>query len=216
MKLSYGVVWREGTLPLATGRLDLGPRRLKLDGLADSHPVARDIGYESLTAVRVGRSSSDRIDGQPTVVLERRTGLPITIAAVAQPSIVGEIAERLTALQLGASRRTVFVVPLRDGSQDAVRDLVAAGPPFDPEEAPGLDRHEVFLTANEAVFLFDSPLGAAALEALLTEPELWRAANAWREHLAGPPRIAENVYAWERPAAGPDPTVLPPGLRNGH
>src|SRR5439155_22343485 len=100
MKLSYGVVWREGTLPLATGKLDLGPRRLKLDGLADSHAVARDIGYESLTVVRVGRSSSDRIDGRPTAVLARPTGLPTAIAAGPQPSTGRDAAEPPTAFQL--------------------------------------------------------------------------------------------------------------------
>ena len=42
----------------------------------------------------------------------------------------------------------------------------ASDPPFDPE-ALGLDRHQVFLTASEAVFIFESELGAGALESLL-------------------------------------------------
>jgi hypothetical protein len=215
MNTTYGIVWREGDLPPVTGRLELLPTLLRFEGGVNSHAVTRELDYASLTAVRVGRSARERMDGRPTIILERRSGLPITIATVAQPSLVSEIAERLTALQLGAGRRTVFVVPLREGSQDAVRELLEDGPPFDPAEAPGLDRHEVFLTANEAVFLFESPLGAAALESLLTEPDLWEAAAAWREHLAAPPRIAENVYAWSRPRNGAEPALLPPGLRNG-
>jgi hypothetical protein len=40
---------------------------------------------------------------------------PTTIMTVPQPSLVGEIAERLTALQLGpeATRRTALVIPLK-------------------------------------------------------------------------------------------------------
>jgi hypothetical protein len=93
--------------------------------------------------------------------------------------------------------------------------LLEVGPPFDPERTPGLDRHEVFLTPHEAVFVFESPLGAEALEPLLAAPELWHAAAAWAEHLAGPPRIAENVYAWTRSPAGTDRVTLPPVRRNG-
>jgi hypothetical protein len=31
--------------------------------------------------------------------------------------------------------------------------LLESGPPFDPEQITGLDRHEVFLTSKEAVFV---------------------------------------------------------------
>ena len=57
--------------------------------------------------------------------------------------------------------------------------------------------------------------GAEALEPLLAEPELWQSAAAWREHIAGAPRIAEDVYSWTRPDTGADPSLVPPGLRNG-
>lgn len=216
MQVSYGVVWRVGTLPLASGKLELLPSALRLDGMANSRPTAREIPYESLAGVRVGRSPSDRIDGRPSLVLDRRTGQSITIASVAQPGVIAEIAERLAALQLGAAagRRIAFVVPLKEGAQDAVRELVAGGPPFDPEETR-LDRHEVFLTASEVVFVFESRLGAEALEPLLAEPQLWQSAAAWREHIAGAPRIAEDVYSWKRPETGADPSLVPPGLRNG-
>jgi len=199
MRKSYGVVWREDMLPLATGKLELLPRGLRLEGLAGQHAAAREIAYEGLVGVRVGRAA-DRIDGRPTVILERRTGLPITIATVPQSSLVGEIAERLTALQLGpeATRRTALVIPLKKEAHEAVRGLLEAGPPFDPEQTTGLDRHEVFLTSEEAVFVFESKLGAEALEPLLAEPELWEAAAAWRDHLAGPPRLAEDVFSWTR------------------
>ena len=199
MRKRYGVVWQEGMLPLATGTLELVTRGLRLEGLAASRPTVREIDYEGLVGVRVG-SVADQIDGRPTVILERRTGLPITIATVPQPSLVGEIAERLTALQLGpeATRRTALVLPVKKDAHRAVRRLLEAGPPFDPEQTTGLDRHEVFLTSEEVVFVFESKLGAEALEPLLAEPELWEAAAAWRDHLAGPPRLAEDVFSWTR------------------
>ena len=124
----------------------------------------------------------------------------MTISTVAKPSLVGEIVERLAALQLGEdlARRIAVVLPIKPEAHDAVRGLLESGPPFDPEQMTGLDRHEVFLTQQEAIFLFDSQLGADALAQLVTDPELWQAAAAWREHIAGPPRIAEDVYAWAR------------------
>src|SRR5512140_3142825 len=93
------------------------------------------------------------------------TGDTITIATVAQPSVVGEIAERLAALQLGAqtSRRLVVVVPLEPGEHTSVSRLLKQGPPFDPASIAGLDRHEAFVTPDEAVFVFESELGADAL-----------------------------------------------------
>lgn len=196
MRTSYGVVWRDGASPLATGKLELLPRGIRLDGLEG----AQEIPYELLAGVRVGRSAGERIDGRPSVVLERRTGAPVTISTVAKPSLVGEIVERLAALQLGgtAARRTALVVPIKPEARDAVRELIDSGPPFDPEQMTGLDRHEVFLTSHEAIFLFDSQPGADALAPLIANPKLWQAAAAWHDHIAGPPRIAEDVYSWAR------------------
>jgi hypothetical protein len=200
MQKRYGIVWREGSLPLATGMLELGPRELRFEGLADSKPTMQAIPYEDLAGVRVGRSQSERIDGRPTVIVDRRGGLPVTLTPVAQPSLVGEIVERLAALQLAGEtqRRVVVVVPIKADARDEVRALLDAGPPFDPSDLPGLERHEVFLTFDEVVFLFDSSFGAQAIEPMLSEPGLWKAAAEWHEYLAGPPRIAEEAYAWRR------------------
>ena len=199
MRTSYGVVWREGTRPLARGKLELLPRAMRLEGMTGSTPTTREIAYDYLSEIRIGRSLEERIDGRPSLVLAPRTGDTLSIASVAQSGVVAEIAERLSALQFGehVSRRIAVVLPLRAEARDAVRALLAAGPPFDPE-ALGLDRHDVFLTASEAVFIFESELGAAALEPLLQDPELWQSAAAWHDYLAGPPQIAEDVFSWTR------------------
>jgi hypothetical protein len=96
MRTSYGVVWREGKEPLVAGKLELRPSGIRLDGLDGS----RDIPYRLLTGVHVGRLAGERIDGRPSVVLERYTGGPIMVATVARPSLMGEIVEKLAALQL--------------------------------------------------------------------------------------------------------------------
>jgi hypothetical protein len=212
---SYGVVWQEGAEPVAAGRLELLSRALRLDGLSEARPATREIAYDSLTAVRIGRNVDERLAGRPALLLERRSGPRIRLASVAQSSALGEIGERLAALSSGSApgRRLAVVVPLKDGAEDAVRVLLEAGPPFDPAET-ALVRHQVFLTSAEAIFLFEARGSAEALEALLDEPELWKLAAAWQEHVAGPPRIAEDLYSWTRPESGVERALLTPGLRN--
>jgi hypothetical protein len=218
MERSYGVVWREGTHQPVSGKLELLPRAMRFEGLYS----LKEIPYDLVAAVRIGRLTPDRIDGQPSIIVERRAGDPITIGAVAKPSVVGEIAERLAALQLDAQahRRVVVVVPLNPEARESVRALLEVGPPFDPEEIRGLDRHDVFLAANEAVFVFESHLGADALTPLLTDPKLWEAAASWHEYVAGPPQIAEDVFSWSRSLSEPreDVSFLPtpgPGDSDG-
>jgi hypothetical protein len=81
-----------------------------------------------------------------------------------------------------------------------------------------LDRHEVFLTTDETVFLFESRLGIEALTPLLAAPDLWAAVGRWQEHLAGPPRVAEAAYSWTRPETAKGLSYLPtrgPGDSDG-
>jgi len=216
MRTSYGVVWREGEHPLARGKLELLPRAMRLDGMTGSEPTTREIAYDYLSEIRIGRSAEERIDGRPSLVLAPRTGETFSIASIAQAGVLAEIAERLTALQVDtkAHRQLAVVLPIREDARDAVQSLLAGGPPFDPDKL-GLDRHQVFLTASEVVFIFESPLGAQALEPLLQDPELWQSAAAWHDHLAGPPRIAEDVFSWTRPDVHIDRALLPPGLHGG-
>lgn len=92
--------------------------------------------------------------------------------------------------------RVLVVVPLKPGVRDRVRELLATGPPFDPEAA-GLERHQVFLTDQEAVFLFEAP-DQAILDRLAKSPRVRWAAVAWREYLGGRMRLAEVAYSWAR------------------
>ena len=216
MKKSYGVVWRDSASPLAAGKLELLPRGLRLEG----RERREEIPYAGLSGVHVGRTAAERINGRPSVVLERIGHIPLTISTVAQSSLVGEIAERLAALQLGAesARELALVLPLKPGAEDNVRKLLSGGPPFDPRQIPGLDRHEVLLTPTEAIFVFESASGGNAIAALLAKPEFWQAAGAWQDHVAAPPRVGERVYSWSRPDEPADVSFLPtpgPGDSDG-
>jgi hypothetical protein len=147
----------------------------------------------------VGRSPADRISGRQTLVLERRSGEPIRIAGVVQAGIISELAEHLASLlrQERVMSRAVVVLPLREGASARAAELLRGGPPFDPE-AVGLERHHVFLTEREAVFVFEADSRDAA-EHLVGEGRFWSAASAWKELVAGPPRLAEDLYSWVRP-----------------
>jgi hypothetical protein len=87
------------------------------------------------------------------------------------------------------------VIPLAEGARDRAVALLARGPQFDPAAA-GLTRYEVFFTAGEAVFLFEAET-QEAVEKFVADTGAW--AGAWKELAAGPLRIAESAFTWERP-----------------
>jgi hypothetical protein len=96
--------------------------------------------------------------------------------------------------------RLVLVAPLQPGAKERARALLAAGPPYDLEHTR-FDRHHVFLSDREAVFVFEAPGAAATLEVPAEDPVLWNAAAAWSECLAERPRVAAPAFAWERAVA---------------
>ena len=92
--------------------------------------------------------------------------------------------------------RLVIVVPLHQGEADHAQALLRKGPPFDPDAA-GLERHHVFLTDHEAVFVFEADAHDAVVR-LASDPTLWEAVAGWTDLVAGPPRLAKDVYSWVR------------------
>jgi hypothetical protein len=93
--------------------------------------------------------------------------------------------------------RLVLVVPLREGAAARARELVAEGPPFELDTTE-LDRHEVYLTDREAVFIFETAGDEPPLRLQAGSPMLRKAAAAWRECIAGRPRKAETGFSWVR------------------
>ena len=103
---SYAVVWSDRERPRSTGKLELLPGSLRLEGLTGSEPANLDVPYETLSSVRLGRAAADRIDGRPAAILERDGGGRLAITTVAQPSVVGEIVDALARLRLEARSPT--------------------------------------------------------------------------------------------------------------
>jgi hypothetical protein len=197
---TYAVKWREPDGQMFIGRLALGPRTLRLDGHrrgAEGTAVERQFGYEELRGLRIGSRGADRLDGRPALVVERADGPYLVAGAGLGAPIVQELVDRLADLRLGAPRKATVVVPLKEGAIERVRELVSHGPPFDPDET-ALTWHELLLTRHEAIFILEAKT-EDGLRMLMSQLDIWASAAAWSELVAGPPRLADSAYSWERP-----------------
>ena len=201
--LDYAVAWRgRGGLD-ARGRLTLERSELVLHGTGENGVLRHErVPLEQVAAVRIGRSESERVRGERTVVLELEAGGALTVAPLGAAGAVFELADlvaQLSSEQRAADERVVVVLPLRRATADRARELVASGPPFDVDNA-ALDAHHVFVSEGEVVFVFEGERARDVVEELLREPRVLLAAARWRGCLAGPPRLAEGTYAWRRDA----------------
>jgi hypothetical protein len=96
--------------------------------------------------------------------------------------------------------QVAIVVTLKPDAADKARQLLEHGPPFDPAHH-GFERHSVFLSANELVFVFEGPEVEWKLDDLVDDPlgaTVREALDAWRPLVAGEPRVARTAYSWER------------------
>jgi hypothetical protein len=99
------------------------------------------------------------------------------------------------------------VARLKSGAEPRAAELIAQGPPYDPGDS-GLDRHTVFLSADEVIFVFEGPEVEWIVDRLVDEPFHWlvtAAFDEWRPLLEDSPRIARPTYAWRREPAGRAP-----------
>lgn len=97
-------------------------------------------------------------------------------------------------------QQLAVVVPLKEGSEQRAAALLDAGPPFDPGEA-GFERHAVYLTPREAVFVFEGPEVEWRLDDLASDflqPLLQDALHEWRRLVDGEPRYARQLYCWKQ------------------
>ena len=204
MKTTYAVKWREPDGRTYLGRLALGARTLGLEGRQrDGQAIDRQFGYEEILSLRIGSRGADRLDDQPALVMERADGRYLVTSAGMGAGIVQEVADRLAGFRGAARQRATVVVPLKTGALAGVRELVAEGPPFDPTRTT-LTQHQLLLTEQEAIFVFETQ-SEEGLAELLGELDVLAAAVAWRDFVAGPPRLAAVAYVWERP----EPRMVP-------
>ena len=95
-------------------------------------------------------------------------------------------------------KRLVVVAPLKAGSETRARELLDEGPPIDLESSR-FDAHEVFVTPQEVIFVFEGSTAEGGTLALTADdPGVWRAAKAWADCLDGRPRIARSAFSWKR------------------
>ena len=83
------------------GKLELEATQIRLEG-RDLHGSAScTLPYLDLVAIHIGREASERLDGRPTLLLERSGGAKVRIAALVQAGIVVELAEKLATVETG-------------------------------------------------------------------------------------------------------------------
>ena len=101
--------------------------------------------------------------------------------------------------------RVAIIARLKEGSEQRAAELVGAGPPFDLTDT-GLVRHSIYISAGEAVFVFEGHEVEWIVDQLIDEPfhyELQRALEQWREIVDGQPRVARERFGWQLEEAEP-------------
>jgi hypothetical protein len=92
--------------------------------------------------------------------------------------------------------RVVVVAQLKSDAHDQAKELIANGPPFEPGEL-GFERHGVYLSSEEIVFLFEGPSAARRLADLIDGMVSSTSFSAWPPLLKGTPRIAYEHFFWK-------------------
>jgi hypothetical protein len=93
-----------------------------------------------------------------------------------------------------------IIARLRSGVEPRAAELIAHGPPFDPSQS-GIERHAVYLAADEVVFVFEGNEVEWIVDGLVDDPFDWPVIGAldeWRPLLEGNPRIARPMFTWTR------------------
>jgi hypothetical protein len=85
---------------------------------------------------------------------------------------------------------------MKRGTRSRAKRLLAKGLPFDPEAA-GLESHEILVSDEEVVFVFEAS-GQHLRDRLVAGASAWTAGGAWKDLVVAAPRFAETVYVSRR------------------
>ena len=94
------------------------------------------------------------------------------------------------------SNQVAVVARLREGTEARARELIAQGPPFDPQ-AMGFGSLAVYLSPGEVIFHFEGKDAAQKLADLIDDMVVSASFSAWAPLLEGTPRLAHESYFWE-------------------
>jgi hypothetical protein len=202
MAEEYAVVWRVSDGPRFVGRLGVDDAGLHLRGTSTDGELAdRILGPDDIVGVRVLRPGRDEADGSHSVVIRQRDGGLLSVVALNGAGRLFEIANLAAEMAGRAPRTSIRVaveVPIRRGHRDRVCDLVRQGPPFDPATIAGLQSHDVYISGNSVIFIFEGANVRDIVEKLMHTTSVWMAATEWRQSITGRPRVLEDGYAWRR------------------
>lgn len=203
----YAVVYREEEGLATAGALVVTEERLLLEGGAGDRRCTLNVPFAELTEVHIGRAAAERLNGYSVLVLERRQAPSVHVAPLGV-GLLHELADLVAAFateQRGGDEHVAVIVPLKTGCRERARELVAQGPPFNPA-ALGLKEHQVYLRERDVIFVFGGANVRAKVERAMRNPTLWHAGLAWRDCIAGRPRLAavtdiiptegEPLYSW--------------------
>jgi hypothetical protein len=95
------------------------------------------------------------------------------------------------------------IARLKPGAIHKARELLAEGPPFDPA-ASGCERHDVYLSGEWVVFVFEGLDVATLVEAITTDLGRSSSLAAWMPLVDGLPRILHCEYHWAPTASTND------------
>jgi|GEM_PF-1176424 len=206
----YPVAFRAGS-EAATGRLDIEHDRLLLHGVAGPDAVSLEIPFAELAAIRIGRSTEERLNSYRTVVLERTNGAAVQVAPLGL-ALLPEIADLLQSLTRSTEESVLAIsVQLRAGCLDRVRKLLADGPPLDPALL-GITQHEVYLHEANAIFVFHGSNVRTRVNQAIRHPAVWQAGLTWQRCFAAAPHIVDierlslditPAYSWTSPDQQP-------------
>jgi hypothetical protein len=119
MKTSYAVKWREPSGHTFLGRLEFSADALVLEGRDGSEgAVVRTFPFHELRSFRLAETVDERLDGQTTLVVERRTGDLLVTSSVIHAGVVQELVHRLSEQHLSGSQFRADAVRRRNHARD--------------------------------------------------------------------------------------------------
>jgi len=95
--------------------------------------------------------------------------------------------------------RLVLVARLKPGGRQRAEELIAEHAALGGAELdPALDRHAIFLSETEVVFLVEGEGSRESVRAVFNDPARSTLISHWLPLFDGPLHRAEEAYFWER------------------